>query len=309
MAASVRGISYVSQFFFINHRNRIAVGQTLAESFAGQVSTNWDGRQSCRIHISTETEGKGTENMNHKNFKQKKPIDTQGHLLPNLTDCRSMPRKYRSASNDVLSVLSAQGYLGARKERLLREIMSKENCTWPEARKKLYEINVANDKYGTLFQLPYRIGILLGVAGGVGCIPLVFHRETALWFNSRFVQEEVPDDLSNFWQVGEWTWSWMEPALGTLSFTLLGLQLSRQYMQKMEWSPYAERVNKFRADRLAKLYPQYETEIVRDFAKSDSWVDTTKVNFEKLVEHEIRMGIKEDENDKMKKNNLKSSEQ
>ena len=158
-----------------------------------------------------------------------------GYKVPDKSECVVMPRKYRSANNDVLSILAAQGLHGARKERLLREIMAKDSVSWPVAREKLYEINLYNDRLGTLFQLPFRVGIVLGIGGGFGCIPLVFDKDTAVWFNDQFVHEELPDDLSNFWQVGEWTWGWMEPALGTLSFTLLALQLTRQYMLHMQW--------------------------------------------------------------------------
>ncbi len=71
-----------------------------------------------------------------------------GYRVPDPADCMTMPRKYRSASNDVLCVLAAQGLPGARRERLLREIMAKDNVSWPVAREKLYEINVYNDRFG-----------------------------------------------------------------------------------------------------------------------------------------------------------------
>ena len=205
-----------------------------------------------------------------------------------------MPRKFRSASNDVLSVLAAQGLGGARKERLLREIMHKDGVSWPVAREKLYEINLYNDQYGRLFQAPFLLGIFAGIVGGFGCIPLVFDKTCALWFNDLFVHEELPDDLSNFWQVGEWTWGWMEPALGTASFTLLAMQFTRQFLLKVHYRPYSDMIDNYRADRLAKKYQEYEREIVRDFAKSDSWVDTARAAHRKLVDEEIRVGMQED---------------
>lgn len=223
------------------------------------------------------------------------PSGSSAYNTPQSNDCQNMPRKYRSASNDVLSILAAQNVFGARKERLLREIMAKDQCTWPEARERLYAINLYNDENGWLFQLPYKLGIFLGVVGGFGCIPLVFHKQTALMFNERFVHEELPDDLSNVWQVGEWTWGWMEPALGTLSFTLLALQLSRQFLKKLDLQPYTDKVNDYRANRLAAKFPEYEREIVRDFAKSDSWVDTAKASHRKLVDKEIEAGKAEDQ--------------
>ena len=106
--------------------------------------------------------------------------------------------------------------------------------------------------------------------------------------------KDLPDDgladLDTFWNVGSWTWGWMEPYLGTASFVLLGLQFSRAQMQKMDWKPYTEAVLSWRANRLAdqftfffvflprmffhinhNRYPQYNRVIVRDFAKSDPW--------------------------------------
>ncbi len=41
-------------------------------------------------------------------------------------------------------------------------------------------------------------------------------------------------------------------------------------------------------------YSQYEREVVRDFAKSDSWVDSAKAEHRKMVDEEIRTGLKDD---------------
>merc|ERR1712232_1393597 len=87
-------------------------------------------------------------------------------------------------------------------------------------------------------------------------VPLVFHRPTAAWFCEKFVHEDVPDggieELDKFWKVGNWTWGWMEPYLGTASFVLLGLQFTRINMQRLHWKPYTERILDWRADRLVK---------------------------------------------------------
>ena len=43
--------------------------------------------------------------------------------------------------------------------------------------------------------------------------------------NRQFVKEEIPKDpemLDTVFKVGAWTWQWMEPAIGTASFVLLG---------------------------------------------------------------------------------------
>ena len=67
---------------------------------------------------------------------------------------------------------------------------------------------------------------LLGVA--VLSIPLVFHYDVALWFNSEFVSHiEAEERMETALEVGAWTWNWMEPPLGTISFAVLCIQLAR----------------------------------------------------------------------------------
>ena len=113
----------------------------------------------------------------------------------------------------------------------------------------------------------------LGVVEPLACI------DFAMWFCAAFVKEDLPDPatLATMWKVGAWTWTWMEPAIGTASFVLLALQLVRSHMQKIDLKPYRGLVSSWRADRLHRSFPQYEREIVRDYAKSDLWArDTNK---------------------------------
>ena len=113
----------------------------------------------------------------------------------------------------------------------------------------------------------------LGVVEPLACI------DFAMWFCAAFVKEDLPDPatLDTMWKVGAWTWTWMEPAIGTASFVLLALQLVRSHMQKIDLKPYRGLVSSWRADRLHRSFPQYEREIVRDYAKSDLWArDTNK---------------------------------
>ena len=44
-------------------------------------------------------------------------------------------------------------------------------------------------------------------------------------------------DLETWLEVGAWTWNWMEPPLGTITFVLLCMQLSRSHMQVNLESP------------------------------------------------------------------------
>ena len=58
---------------------------------------------------------------------------------------------------------------------------------------------------------------------------MVFDEKLALWFNEAYVTMEIPpqSDLDTWLEVGSWTWGWMEPPLGTISFVLLALQVRR----------------------------------------------------------------------------------
>eukprot|EP00298_Acanthocystis_sp_HF-20_P024667 c3539_g1_i1.p1 GENE.c3539_g1_i1~~c3539_g1_i1.p1 ORF type:complete len:230 (-),score=68.29 c3539_g1_i1:24-713(-) len=195
--------------------------------------------------------------------------------VPNYEQVSDMPSKFCELNNETLSVLAIQGVHGAHKERLLREIMRVDNVSWENAHTKLKELNQANDSYRFLATLPYKVGFSTAIFFGFGSVPVILHRDTALWFNNQFVHEDLPEGgaeaLDNCFKVGAWTWNYMEPVLGTASFVLLALQFSRAQMLNMDIHPYGAVVALWRARRLAKLYPQYTSSIVRDFAKSDSW--------------------------------------
>ena len=73
-------------------------------------------------------------------------VDVDSYGYPSELACQSIPRKFRQASNSVLSIMAAQQVHGARKERLLREIIRIDKVSYPVARETLMEINKANDK-------------------------------------------------------------------------------------------------------------------------------------------------------------------
>ena len=66
-------------------------------------------------------------------------------------------------------------------------------------------------------------------AGLLGTLsfPLVFHLDTCLWFNEWCVTADIAEDrdLETVLEVGKWSWQWMEPVLGQLSFALLCCQV------------------------------------------------------------------------------------
>ena len=77
--------------------------------------------------------------------------------------------------------------------------------------------------------IPHTLGITFAVSAGLASFPLCFHEPTVSWFNKLFVTAEVPppEDLETMFQIGSWSWNWMEPPLGQISFFLLCLQFAR----------------------------------------------------------------------------------
>merc|ERR1712051_129300 len=118
---------------------------------------------------------------------------TNNYGFPDASTCASIPRKFRQASNSVLSILAAQENHGARKERLMREIIRIDKCSYIEAQVKLVEINKSNDSFKSLVTLPYKLGVSTGILGGLCSLPLVFYKPTAVWFNDNFVHCDPPD--------------------------------------------------------------------------------------------------------------------
>lgn len=77
-----------------------------------------------------------------------------------------------------------------------------------------------------------------------------FDLTTAEIFNKAFVTADVPEpkDLETMLEVGSWTWNWMEPVMGQVSFFLLCLQFSRAQIEKLGLRPYTEHIKSKRGE-------------------------------------------------------------
>ena len=106
---------------------------------------------------------------------------------------------------------------------------SVDSIEYKEAEKIFEEISKANNEGNLLKALPYNVGIATALISGFASFPLCFHRPSVLWFNDQFVTTDIPDavDLETIWEVGSWSWNWMEPPLGQISFFILCLQYAR----------------------------------------------------------------------------------
>lgn len=180
----------------------------------------------------------------------------------------AVPKHYCEYSNETLFLLAQKDNHGAARERLVREVMRVDGLDWPSASRKVSEIEKENERSLGLATLPYKGVIGFSLITGFGCIPMVFHVKVAKWFNLNYVTTDVPepDDLQTPWEIGMWTWQWMEPAMGTAMFTLLAMQLMRAQMLNMGYTPYTAWMQSRRGKRLADLYPQYDRGIVKVFS-------------------------------------------
>ena len=182
-----------------------------------------------------------------------------------------MPRHYFEFPNDVLIGAAIMGDQEAREERLIREVMSVDDVDWDTAHVKFEEIVAENRSGLFVATLPYKIGIATSLILGFGSIPMIFDLNTALWFNEGYVTTDVPDDkdLETPLEVGSWTWNWMEPPLGQMSFFLLCMQYARAQLGNLGAKPYTAWYLKRRATRLSLAYPQYCPAIVESFSEGD----------------------------------------
>ena len=192
---------------------------------------------------------------------------------PTLEMAKAMPRAYSEMSNETLLVYAAQQDFGANRERLIREIMYVDNVDWDGAQPRLQAIEIANKELMFFGTLPYKIGFVGSVTIAIASIPLCFHLDTVLWFNEHYVTADVaePKDLETPLEVGSWAWSWMEPPLGQFSFFLLCFAFARNQLINLGIKPYTDWLKNFRASRLQKKFPQYDADVVHDFAVNDDW--------------------------------------
>lgn len=192
---------------------------------------------------------------------------------PTLAQVQDMPLDVSELSGDSLVLLAESGCQAACRERLTREVMRVECLVWDDADVKVEQISKDNAKQQALQSVPHKVGIATALVSAAASIPMCFHLPTVKWMNDYFVTSEVPEphDLESFWEVGAWSWNWMEPVLGTASFVLLALQFSRSIMLNLDMKPFTEKMRSLRADKLAHLYPQYNKDILRDFSKAERY--------------------------------------
>ena len=148
--------------------------------------------------------------------------------------------------------------------------MRVDNVSSQDAAKTVRTIAAHERPMTRLLRAPYYLGMAVVQSGGWLSVPLVFSYSVAARFNDQYVMAEPAEahEIDTILEVGMWTWGWMEPPLGTLSFFLLCMQFSEKQRQNLGVKPFTERLKSWRADRVASAFPQYDRHIIRDYAKA-----------------------------------------
>lgn len=189
---------------------------------------------------------------------------------PTLERVAGLPRATQEMDNQTVVALAAMGDPRANQELVKRHVMLQDRISYDEAT-KIFELIQAKNRQGmAMLAVPYYVGIATAVTAGIIAVPMVFDLGTAKWFNTDYVTMDVPppEDLETVLETGNWTWNWMEPPLGTISFTLLALQFSRAQMQNLGIKPYTEAVKNWRGRRLALAFPQYDANVLIQYSES-----------------------------------------
>lgn len=211
---------------------------------------------------------------------------------PDVDIAKGQPAHVSELGHESLAELSMLGNHVAQRERLLREIMCVNMCTWQEAHEHLAELDVEKERYYWIESAPYRTGITVAMLAAVSAVMLVFWRPAAHFYGTQIAKEELPEGVASVSdlttnQVGTWTWSWMEPMIGTASFVLLCCQFTRAQAVRMNMKPYGDYMLQWRANRVADRHPQYDRSMVRAWAKH-----MPKVGLTMIPEFERTIGIK-----------------
>jgi len=150
--------------------------------------------------------------------------------------------------------------------------MSVDDVEYDAAEETVTEIANERKRLFVFEYLPYHTGMAAALGGGLISFPMIFHGDTVLWFNDKFVTTDVPDmkDLETFLEVGSFSWSWMEPIVGQVSFVLLVLQFARSQAINLGLKPYGDKMMSKRSKRMIKKYPQYDPMFLDWFARSEA---------------------------------------
>ena len=143
-------------------------------------------------------------------YPMTKPLCAAARIsYKSIAEVKSMPDFHWQMSNEMIITLAMLGDQEARRERLVREIMSEDEIEYPAAEAVMHEMASYNQRCLLFPTLPYRLGILVAVrsrsksairlspamqtSAAFLSIPMIFEINTVVWFNEAFVTSDVPE--------------------------------------------------------------------------------------------------------------------
>jgi len=180
---------------------------------------------------------------------------------------------FEQMSQETLLMLSSnecEGHYEACSELVTRNIMQVDGVSHEEASVTFAKVDEAAKSGLSMWRMPYTIGMYTFFASAIISVPLVFHEETVMWFNEAFVTFEPPGEgeMDTWLEVGAYSWSWMEPPLGQLSFMILAVQLGAMNMRNLGMKPYGTFYRNYQARNLVKDFPAYNKRILTQFSNA-----------------------------------------
>eukprot|EP00554_Chaetoceros_debilis_P007710 CAMPEP_0194077882 /NCGR_PEP_ID=MMETSP0149-20130528/4426_1 /TAXON_ID=122233 /ORGANISM="Chaetoceros debilis, Strain MM31A-1" /LENGTH=257 /DNA_ID=CAMNT_0038759031 /DNA_START=193 /DNA_END=966 /DNA_ORIENTATION=+ len=175
---------------------------------------------------------------------------------PTVAYAKGMPRSFSAMRHEQILQLCVEGSHQARREALVRNVMTVDNVEQDDAAKVVSKISEENRSLMYLEYLPYHTGIAIAGIFGVVSFPMMFHADTVLWFNEKFVTFEVPESA--------------DIVIGQASFIFLVLQFVRSQAINLGLKPYGHKILGVRSKRMCKKYPQYDPIFLEWFSESDA---------------------------------------
>jgi len=199
-----------------------------------------------------------------------------------------MPRQLFELSGSELFMLAEQSHAGACREMMRREIMAADNMEYEDTTPRLLEMSELIASTQNKFIWPLKGLIYFAGVSGFVSIPLVFSQTTATAFNDYFVTADPPDvgDADTVLEIGAWSWNWMEPPLGTISFFLLCMQYVREKRVEVGWKGAGvDYVRSWQAQKLVEAYgDRYDHDILRAYGAGIALLsDAEEIYTEQLV--------------------------
>lgn len=191
---------------------------------------------------------------------------------PTLEYAKLMPNRFSAMRHEQILQLCVEGSYNARREALIRNVMAIDSIEYNEAEKVVEQISAENKKGMRSEYLPYQVGMGVSVVASIVSFPMIFDLNTVSMFNDAFVTADAPDkkDLETFLEVGSWSWGWMEPIIGQVSFVLLSLQFARNQALNLGIKPYGDWMRNRRANKLVRAYPQYDEVFIRWYSEGQT---------------------------------------